>query len=299
MQRNDMQSRRDFVRTIAWSAACLAVARAPSIGANNAGINRQSVRSADGTIISYARLGVGPAIVFSHESLESGAEWMQVATLLSDRFTCYVVDRRGRGKSGPAGNHSLAAECEDLRVVMEQAGPQATLMGASYGAIVAIETALRFGVDRLILYEPPLVLDADSPIARSLRESLEPYRKLVEAGSLDEALTYSLVSFAGVPAEVVGDIKSSSPDAWATMRELTPTWIPEMEAIKQMPLGIERYRALQMPILPAISARRRRWPGRRAARFAQIHAARPWPRRAFDRAGSTGRRHRGIPCGTG
>lgn len=222
-----MKSRRDFVRTVAWSA----------------------VRSGDGTIIACARLGAGPAIVFSHESLESGAEWMQVATLLSDRFTCYVADRRGRGNSGPAGNHSLAAECADLRAVMEQAGPQATLMGASYGAIVAIETALRFGVDSLILYEPPLVLDAGSPIARSLRDSLEPYRNLVETGALDEALTYGLVSFAGVPAEVVADIRSSSPDAWATMRELTPTWIPEMEAIAQMPPGIERYRALQMPIL--------------------------------------------------
>jgi pimeloyl-ACP methyl ester carboxylesterase len=233
----------------AWSAAWLGALRAPSTAATSADITRHSVRSADGTIISYAQLGAGHAIVFSHESLASGVEWMQVATLLSDRFSCYIVDRRGRGKSGPAGNHSLAAECGDLRAVMEKAAPQATLMAASYGAIVAIETALRFGADRLILYEPPLVLNAESPIARSLRESLEPYRKLVEAGSLDEALTYGLVSFAGVPAGVVADIKSSSPEAWATMRNLTPSWIPELETIKQMPLGIERYRALPMPIL--------------------------------------------------
>ena len=207
------------------------------------------VISPDGTRIAFYRLGNGPAIVFSHESLESGAEWLTVARLLAGRHRCFVVDRRGRGASGPAGQHSLARECEDLEAVLDVAGSQAALVGASYGAIVAVESALRRPPERLVLYEPPLVLNASSAIHRALQSSQDEYRRLTEAGALDEALVLGLEVFAAVPSEVVQEIRRSSPDSWRTMRELTPTWVPEMRAIRSLPMGVERYRSVRTPTL--------------------------------------------------
>jgi pimeloyl-ACP methyl ester carboxylesterase len=207
------------------------------------------VTSPDGTRIAFNWLGDGPPIVFSHESLESGAEWLGVAKLLADRHRCFVVDRRGRGASGPAGRHSLERECEDLEAVLDVAGPRAALLGASYGAVVAIESALRRPPERLVLYEPPLVLDASSPIWRALQSSQDEYRRLTEAGALDEALVLGLEVFAAVPSDTVKEIRQSSPEAWRTMRDLTPTWVPEMQAIRNLTMGVERYRSLRTPTL--------------------------------------------------
>src|SRR5437773_1809244 len=68
-----------------------------------------SVTSADGTSIGYRRFGGGPGggpsggpgLVLLHGSMSSGAHHVELATLLSDSFTVYVPDRRGRGLSGP------------------------------------------------------------------------------------------------------------------------------------------------------------------------------------------------------
>src|SRR5690606_30206164 len=97
----------------------------------------------DGTRIGYLRLGEGPGLVFSHGSLTTGDDWLPVASRLADRFTCYVMSRRGRGRSAAGPAHSLERECEDIAAVLAEAGPGAYLLGHSYGAICALETALR------------------------------------------------------------------------------------------------------------------------------------------------------------
>jgi pimeloyl-ACP methyl ester carboxylesterase len=245
-----MLTRRQAGQGIAASLVALAGGhRVFSAEPTRAQVKTQTIRSADGTIISFAVVGRGPPLVFLHESLESGREWLAVAQALADGFTCCAVDRRGRGSSGPAGNHSLVRECEDAEAVLRHAGNGATLMGASYGAIVALETALRFPVHRLIVYEPPLSLTERSFVHRALETSFESYEELAEAGRLDEALVLGLKAFAGMPAEAVAEFKTSSPDYWQVMRNLVPTWVPEMRAVRALPPGIERYRALQSPAL--------------------------------------------------
>ena len=65
----------------------------------------ETVPSKDGTPIGFTKLGTGPAIVFVHGSLSTGAQLLPVANRLAERFTCYLMDRRGRGKSS-AGSGS-------------------------------------------------------------------------------------------------------------------------------------------------------------------------------------------------
>ena len=60
-----------------------------------------SAVSADGTTIGYRQLGRGPGIIVVHGSMSSGYYHLQLAEALADAFTLYLLDRRGRGRSGP------------------------------------------------------------------------------------------------------------------------------------------------------------------------------------------------------
>src|SRR5206468_9786295 len=103
-----------------------------------AGMTEGSVRSADGTQIGFRRLGTGPALVIVHGSLSTSQDYLPVAGLLQDSFTCYVVDRRGRGLSGAGADYSIEREYDDIAAVLAGAGPDAFLLGHSFGAIVTL-----------------------------------------------------------------------------------------------------------------------------------------------------------------
>ena len=65
------------------------------------GMTAGSVTSADGTTIGYLRTGQGPPVVILHGSNESARSHAQLAMALASKFTVYLPDRRGRGRSGP------------------------------------------------------------------------------------------------------------------------------------------------------------------------------------------------------
>jgi pimeloyl-ACP methyl ester carboxylesterase len=117
-------------------------------------------RSADGSTVGYYRLGQGPPVVFLHGAGQSSANFTALARDLSDAFTVFVPDRRGRGRSGPYGDfHGLRTEIEDLSAVLDASGAH-NVFGLSSGAVIAIETALvRPDITKLALYEPPLSFD--------------------------------------------------------------------------------------------------------------------------------------------
>jgi len=58
------------------------------------------VTSKDGTINGYRQLGSGPGIILLHGGAKGSQSLMQLGTALSDEFTVYIPDRRGRGLSG-------------------------------------------------------------------------------------------------------------------------------------------------------------------------------------------------------
>ena len=148
------------------------------------------VRSKDGVRIGFLELGSGPPLVIVHPSVSSGDAWLPVAGRLAERFTCHLMDRRGRGRSGDAIDYSLEREGEDIAAVLEAAGPGAHLLGHSYGAVCALEAACRVPVDLLVLYEPPLAVDGR--FAERLQKVLGPYRAAIANDRLDEALCAGL-----------------------------------------------------------------------------------------------------------
>ena len=63
-----------------------------------------SVLSKDRTTIGYRQFGKGCAVILVHGGMKTSHDFMKLAVALSDAFTVYAVDRRGRDQSGPHGD---------------------------------------------------------------------------------------------------------------------------------------------------------------------------------------------------
>jgi|SRR5688572_547680 len=201
-----------------------------------------SVRSADGTSIGYIKLGSGPGLVVVHGSLTKGDEWLPASSALANRFTCYLLDRRGRGRSGDSVEYSLSKECEDIKAVLDVAGSEPSLLGHSYGAICALEAANRFAVSKLVLYEPPL------PIHETvIGQAFEDFRAAVDRNEFDEALVIALRDLVKMAHEDVAGLRRSP--HWSGMAALTPTWTRECEEVKQLDFGVARFAGVTSPTL--------------------------------------------------
>lgn len=140
-----------------------------------------TVTSRDGTPIAYERSGEGPPLILVHGTAADHLTWEPVLPELQKHFTVYAIDRRGRGESGDGDGsaYDIEREFEDVVAVTDSIGGTVDLLGHSYGAVCALEGALRSDrIRRLILYEggfpvpegtqlyPPDVLD-------SIRSSLK------------------------------------------------------------------------------------------------------------------------------
>ncbi|MCC4769296.1 hypothetical protein FXV91_03495 [Methanosarcina sp. DH2] len=61
-----------------------------------------TVRSKDGTMITFWKSGSGPPLVLIHGSTADHTRWNPILPELEQMFTVYAVDRRGLGKSTDA-----------------------------------------------------------------------------------------------------------------------------------------------------------------------------------------------------
>jgi pimeloyl-ACP methyl ester carboxylesterase len=115
------------------------------------------VSSADGTTIGYRRLGDGPGLVLVSGGYLAAQHYMELAQALSGTFSVYVLDRRGRGRSGPPGEkYSMARECEDIDALLTETGAR-LVFGHSSGGLIALQAALTLpAVSHVAVYEPAL-----------------------------------------------------------------------------------------------------------------------------------------------
>jgi len=121
------------------------------------------VTSRDGATIGYRRMGSGPGVILLHGGMQAARNFMRLATALSDSFTAYVPDRRGRGLSGPFGDdHGMEKEVQDLEALMAGTGAR-DVFGLSAGALIALQATLTLpSLGKVALYEPPLAIGGDA-----------------------------------------------------------------------------------------------------------------------------------------
>ena len=108
--------------------------------------------------------GTGPAVLLVHGvSFHSGPTWAStIGPLAAAGYRVLAVDRRGFGRSpaGGAGAIPVSLQAADLVTTLDLRDvPAAHLVGVSYGALVCLETALRYRrqVLSLTLIEPVLL----------------------------------------------------------------------------------------------------------------------------------------------
>jgi pimeloyl-ACP methyl ester carboxylesterase len=154
----------------------------------------QTVRSADGTRIAYQRRGDGPPVVCLHGGSATRHSWEPLRPHLDGEFELVTPDRRGRGDSGDAERYSLGREVADLRAVLADVDGEVTVFGHSFGGLVALAAAETGVVDRLVLYEPAVLVGEhrESDLTARMRERLE-------SGRTAEAMTLFYREGAGVP----------------------------------------------------------------------------------------------------
>jgi len=162
------------------------------------------VTSIDGTKIGYRQMGSGPGIILMHGGANASQHFMTLGIALSDVFTVYIPDRRGRGLSGSFGeNYSMQKEVEDLDAIIKKTGAH-NAFGLSSGALILLEAALQLpSLHKAALYEPPL--DVDNSIMDILSFMPRFDREIAE-GKLADATVTQLKDFGKyfVPSWITG-----------------------------------------------------------------------------------------------
>jgi pimeloyl-ACP methyl ester carboxylesterase len=128
-------------------------------------LDTQIVTSADGTPVEYLSAGSGPPVIVIPGALALASDLTAFATLLARRHTVHVVQRRGRGGSGPQGErYGIARECEDVEAVRARTGAR-LIFGHSFGGLVALRAACgSTEFDAVAVYEPGVSVSGSIPV---------------------------------------------------------------------------------------------------------------------------------------
>jgi pimeloyl-ACP methyl ester carboxylesterase len=166
---------------------------------------KDSVTSKDGTIIGYRKMGSGTCIILMHGGANASQHFMTLGTALSDEFTVYIPDRRGRGLSGQYGeSYSMQKEVEDLDAIIKKTGAH-NIFGLSSGALILLQASLKLpSIHKAALYEPPLDVDNSIMVILSFMPRFD--REIAE-GKLADATVTMLKDFGiyfGLPSWITG-----------------------------------------------------------------------------------------------
>lgn len=181
------------------------------------------VTSKDGTKIAYDKIGKGPALIlvagaFSYRKFPGQ---VQLANLLSEHFTVYNYDRRGRGDSGDTQPYDIAREIEDLRAMVDEAGGSAYVWGLSSGAALALHAAAEgVNITKLALHEPPFVVNATDP--KPPENFVMHTTELIATNSQADAIKYFMTKGMGAPSFVVSMMRIM-PGVWSKLMAVAHT----------------------------------------------------------------------------
>jgi pimeloyl-ACP methyl ester carboxylesterase len=232
----------------------------------------ETVRSKDGTRIAFDRYGEGPPVIlvggaFSYRAF---GKMVQLAELLSPRFTSVNYDRRGRGDSGDSPAYEVEREIEDLEAVMEAVGGSASVWGWSSGGVLALRAAGR-GLDirRVAVYEPPFMVEPSKLVPPP--DFAARLQELVDAGRRSAAVRFYMTKGMGVPSLFVTFMRFTP--FWSKLKATSPTlpyeWAVLGDAMSGKPLSAEEWASVSVPTL-VISGEKSPEPLRKAARALEV-----------------------------
>jgi len=144
------------------------------IGQEPIGLKARERRVPAGSVSLYARdVGQGPPAIVLHGGPDFDTRYLLPdLDRLADVYRLVYYDQRGRGQSADGvqpDDVSLATDLEDIDRVRQHFGLEApTLLGHSWGTVLALEYALRHParVSRLVLMNPAPASSADAALLR-------------------------------------------------------------------------------------------------------------------------------------
>jgi pimeloyl-ACP methyl ester carboxylesterase len=130
----------------------------------------------NGVDLSYEIAGSGPPVVLVHGSSVDRTTWGEVVAELAPAYRVLTYDRRGHGRSVPAGSGAgIETDVSDLAGLLGATDfAPCHVVGSSWGALIALRLAAMHPdlVRSLAVHEPPLIF--------SLVEDLEQLPVLEE-----------------------------------------------------------------------------------------------------------------------
>jgi pimeloyl-ACP methyl ester carboxylesterase len=126
------------------------------------------------TRLFYTDQGEGQPLVLVHGYTCDSTDWTWLIPELLPHFRVIAYDHRGAGRSGPARDHSMAQQVEDLVSVIDHVGCSAPIvvghsMGGAIASCLAVE---RPDVARaIVVLDPPY---ASEPEVAALADGMKP-----------------------------------------------------------------------------------------------------------------------------
>ncbi len=229
-------------------SAIISLASAPVIfGRESSAAREQRVPAGSGSL-SARDIGQGePAIVLHGGPSFDTAYLLPDFDRLADIYRLVYFDQRGRGKSASwvrADEVSLATDVEDVERVRQHFDLEApTLLAHSWGAVLALEYALRYPthVSRLILMNPAPASSADEALLRKASNG-----KRDDAIERQDAIVAGQAYQQGDPESVAQRYRLQFARAFAT-KEHYDSLMRTMRAafVAQGPVGILKARAVE------------------------------------------------------
>jgi pimeloyl-ACP methyl ester carboxylesterase len=112
----------------------------------------------EGLKVDYLEEGSGPTVLLLHSSVSGNRQWKRLMEDLRDRFRVLAVNLLGYGQTTPwsdARTQRLEDQVRLVELLLADVSPGASLVGHSFGGIVAMKAAAMLGerVSNLVLIE--------------------------------------------------------------------------------------------------------------------------------------------------
>jgi pimeloyl-ACP methyl ester carboxylesterase len=168
----------------------------------------RNVISKDGTPIAFDQSGEGPPIILVVGAFNDSSTGAPLAAQLSEHFTVFNYDRRGRGASGDRTPYAIEREIEDLAALLDEAGGSSSVFGYSSGAILTLKAAASgLALSRLALYDPPFLVGDGTP--QRAQEISVRLTELISSGRRGDAVELFQTEMVGIPAEIVAQLRQA------------------------------------------------------------------------------------------
>jgi pimeloyl-ACP methyl ester carboxylesterase len=179
------------------------------------------MRSQDDTALAYGKAGTGAPLILVHGTNGSRAHWNLVLPYLTEHFTVYTLERRGRGQSGDAPKYAIEREFEDVAALATSISGPVDILGHSFGAACVLgATRLIPNLRRMILYEPPMLQEQQSPQRAVLLASMD---QMLALGEREQVVITLLRDMLFVPQAMLDRIQA------------LPNWADQVAAAHTIP----------------------------------------------------------------